>query len=99
MADRGLEQVIERLKAPKRVNLPAGLGCGVAGPVERRLPALLPHHAPAFREPQLGAGVAVVVEEGEVLGGGDEAIGELIGLEKEAVPGRLVVEGKGLGIG
>ncbi len=56
--------------------------CVVALPVERGLPAFGAHGGPAFGEPELGAVVAVLFDEGEVLGAGDGAVGEAEGGEK-----------------
>ena len=59
---------------------------------------------PALGEPEFGAGVAVVVHEGEVLGAGDGAGGEGEGREVDRVAWSLVVEAEfvrrvGVGIG
>ena len=68
----------------------------VALPVERE-PAsrVRAHGGPALGEPELGAGVGIVVDEGEVLGAGDEAVGEGEGGEVDSVAGGFVVEGEG----
>ena len=79
------------------VDAPAGFGGGVALPVERGLPAFGAHGGPAFGEPELGAVVAVLVHEGEVLGAGDGAGGEAEGREVDCVARGLVVEGEGVG--
>ena len=99
VADGGVEDGVEWLESFEGVDGPAGVGVGVAGPVEGRLPAFGAHGGPAFGEPELGAGIGVVVEEGEVFGGGDEAGGEAVGLEEDGVAGGLVIEGEGGGIG
>ncbi len=86
----------ERTEALQGEDGPAGGGVGVASPVERRLPAFGLEGVPTFREPELGAGVAVVFDEGEVLGAGDGAGGEMEGREIDGVARGLVVEGEGV---
>ena len=81
------------------VDAPAGIGGLVAVPVEGSLPAFGAGGGPAFGEPELGAVVAVLLDEGEVLGAGDEAGGEGEGLEVGVVAGGLVVEGEGGDVG
>ena len=76
VADGGFAEVVERDEAVESVDGPAGLGGGVALPIERGLPALGVDGGPAFGEPELGTVVAVLVDEGEVFGAGDEAGGE-----------------------
>ena len=99
MADGGFAEVFERDEAVEGVEAPAGLGFAVALPVERGLPAFGAHGGPALGEPELGAVVAVLVDEGEVLGAGDGAGGEVEGLDVDGVAGGLVVEGEGGGGG
>ena len=55
---------------------------------------MLAEGGPAFGEPELGAGVAVVVHEGEVFGAGDQAGGEGEWGEVDGVAGGFVVEGE-----
>src|SRR5690606_28712845 len=66
-------------------------------PVERRRPALALHRRPALREPQRRAAVPAVLDEGEVLAAGDEAVRQGEGLDEGAVPRPLVVEEEPLG--
>ncbi len=100
VADGGFAEVVERHEAVQGVDAPAGFGGAVALPVERGLPAFGAHGGPAFGEPELGAVVAVLFDEGEVLGAGDEAGGEAEGREVDCVAGGLVVEGEGVdGVG
>ena len=94
VADGRLAEVVERTEAVQGVDAPAGVGGVVALPVERRLPALGAHGRPALGEPELGAVVAVLVDEGEILRAGDEARREAVGREIDAVARRLVVEGE-----
>ncbi len=75
VTDGGLGEVAEGAEAVEGEDAPAGGGGGVAGPVERSLPGVGLEGVPAFGEPELGAGVAVVFDEGEVLGAGDGAGG------------------------
>ncbi len=96
VADGGFGELAEGAEAVQGEEAPAGGGGGVADPVEGGLPAGGAHGVPAFGEPELGAGVAVVFDEGEVLGTGDGAGGELEGAEIEGVAGALVVEGEGV---
>ena len=95
VADGGFGEVVERLEAVEGVDGPAGLGGGVVVPVERSLPALVAEGDPTFGEPEFGAGVAAIVEEGEVLSAGNEASTEGERLEEDLVAGGLVVEGEG----
>lgn len=100
VADGGLGDVVEGLPAAQGEDAPAGFGGGVATPVEGRLPGFGVQGVPALREPELGAGVAVFVEEGEVLGAGDGAGGEAEGREIDGVARGFVVEGEGVeGVG
>ena len=99
VADGGFGEVVEGVEAVHGVDLPAGLGAAVAAPVEGGLPAVLAEGGPAFGEPELGAVVGVVVEEGEVFSAGDEARGERKGGEVDLVAGGFVVEGEGIEIG
>src|SRR3984885_3444825 len=95
VADGSFAEVFEGLPAVEGVDAPAGGGGLVATPVERRLPAFGVEGDPALGEPELGAVVAVLVDEGEVFGAGDEAGGEAEGLEGDGGAGGLVVGGKG----
>ncbi len=97
VADGGFAEVVEGAEAVHGVDGPAGVGGFVAAPVERGLPAFGAHGGPALGEPELGAVVAVLVDEGEVLGAGDEACGEAVGREVDGVARGLVVEGEGVG--
>src|SRR5271163_4290519 len=90
MAHGCLTQIIERAEAVHGIDTPAGVRTVVALPVERRLPALGAHRRPTLGEPQLGAVIAVLVDEGEILGAGNEARGKPVRREVDRVPRRLV---------
>ena len=68
-------------------------------PVEGSLPAFGALGGPALGEPELGAGVAVVVDESEVLSACGKAVGEGERAEEDGVAGGFVVEGEGVGRG
>jgi hypothetical protein len=95
----GFAEVFEGLEAVEGVDAPAGFGVVVALPVERRLPAFGAHGGPAFGEPELGAVVTVLVDEGEVLSTGYGTVCELEGRDVNLVARGLVVEGEGVGGG
>ena len=97
VADGSFAEVVERAEAMHGVNAPARVGGVVALPVERGLPAFGAHGGPSLGEPELGAVVAVLVDEGEVLGAGDEARGEAVGRNEDGVTRGLVIEGEGVG--
>ncbi len=59
VADGGFGEVFEGDEAVEGEDAPAGVGGGVALPVERGLPGFGAVGGPAFGEPELGAGVAV----------------------------------------
>jgi len=99
VTDGGFGEVVEGEEAVEGVDAPAGLGAAVAAPVKRGLPAVLAEGGPAFGEPELGAVVGIVVDEGEVFGAGDEAGGQGEGGEVDLVLGGLVVEGEGGWVG
>ncbi len=96
VADGGLAEVVEGAEAVHGEDGPAGVGGFVATPVERSLPAFGAHGGPAFGEPEFGTVVAVLIDEGEVLGAGDESRGEAEGREVDGVARGLVVEGEGV---
>ena len=75
VADGSFGELAEGAEAVEGEDAPAGGVVGVAEPVEGGLPAFGMQGVPAFGEPELGAGVAVVFDEGEVLGAGDQAGG------------------------
>ena len=60
------------------------------------MPAFGVDSGPAFGEPELGAVVSVLVDEGEILRAGDEAGGEAEGFEVDVVAWGFVVEGEGV---
>src|SRR4051812_32910335 len=67
---------------------------GIALPVQRCFPVAILRGGQTRRQPELRAPVAAVLDEGEILTVGDEARGEPIRLEEDAVPRTLVVEGE-----
>src|ERR1700759_4532160 len=81
VADRCLAEVVERAEAVHGVDRPAGVGGFVAAPIEGRLPAFGAVGDPTLGEPEFGTVVAVLVNEGEVLGAGDQPCGEAVGCE------------------
>src|SRR6185312_10473875 len=68
----------------------------IALPVERSRPALHAHRVPAFREPELGAEIAILIKKGEVFRACDEPRTKTEGRQIDRMAGRLVVEGKAL---
>src|SRR5258708_36085508 len=72
---------------------PAGVALALPAPVERRRPLLLLHQGPAVGEPEFGAAIAPVVDEGEVFAAGDEPARQAERLEPHLVARLLVVEG------
>src|SRR5258708_37756748 len=63
---------IDGASARQGEHRPAGVALALPAPVERRRPLLLLHQGPAVGEPEFGAAIAPVVDEGEVFAGGDE---------------------------
>src|SRR4030088_1609990 len=53
---------------------------------------------PPCRQPELGAPVTAILDERQILTVGDQARGEAIWLQKDAVPWPLVVEGEPLAL-
>jgi hypothetical protein len=99
VADGGFGEVAEGLPAVEGEDAPAGGVGGVAAPVEGSLPSFRFDGIPAFGEPELGAGVAVGLDEAEVFGTGDGAGGEAKRREVDGVARGFVVEGKDLEVG
>ena len=98
MADWGFGDFAEGKPAVEGEDGPVGGVVGVATPVEGSLPAFAFDGVPAFGEPELGAGVAVGFDEGEVLGAGYGAGGETEGGEVDGVARGFIVEGEGVGV-
>ena len=67
-------------------------------PVERLGPPVLVAEGPPLGHPQLGAPVAAVLHEGEVLAVRDRSMAQRERLEEASVPGRLVVEAEALSV-
>src|SRR5215207_1275748 len=61
-------------------------------PVDRTSPAFALDCAPAVREPELGATVATVADEFEILAVRDEPVREGVRLDERAMTRQLVVE-------
>jgi hypothetical protein len=61
-------------------------------PVERRLPALLPHHVPALGKPKFGARVCAIRYEVEILTARDKTVCDLKRLQIDLVARGLIVE-------
>ena len=87
MAHRRRE--VEGDRARERELCPA---LAFALPVQGRRPAVLLHGRPPVREPQLRPAVAAVLDEPEVVGGGNGMAGQRERLEPHAVARPLVVE-------
>ena len=92
VANGGVEEVLHREESQEGEDL-------LLFPVKRCLPALGTASGPALGEPELGAGIAVVLNEGEVVADRDKAVGELERLQVDLVLRRLVVEGEGEWVG
>ncbi|CFW43179.1 Uncharacterised protein [Bordetella pertussis] len=66
----------------------------LAFPVQWRAPVLLAGLVPAERQPELGAAIAAVLDEGQVFSLGDGAVGQVKRSEQYLVRRGFVVEGK-----
>jgi hypothetical protein len=98
VADRGFGEVAQGLPAVEGEDAPAGCVGRVTAPIEGGLPALGLEGVPAFGQPEFGAGIAVGLDEGKVLGTGDGAGGEAEGGKVDSVAGSFVIKGEGFEI-
>ena len=92
VADVGDGRVrVERQQAAQRLRVPDAVALL---PVQRRLPAALPHGTPALRQPETRGVVAAGIHEREVLPVDHRPIGEPIRAQVNGVARALVVERK-----
>src|SRR5258708_37838193 len=85
---------IDGASARQGEHRPAGVALALPAPVERRRPSLLLHQGPAIGEPEFGAAIALVVDEGEVFAAGDEPARQTERLEPHPVARLPVGEGE-----
>ena len=69
-----------------------------SSPIERAVPVLALHHVPAVGEPQRRRGVAAILDEGDPLGVGHAAVGELEGADQRLVARAFIVIGEAFAV-
>ena len=83
---------IQRLHARQREDAFAAVI--VLQPVERRFPCFVLHPRPAVRQPEFGAAIAAIGDEGLVFAIADRTRGDAEGPQQHLVARRFIVEGK-----